>query len=147
MLKQTTTIMLPVFALLAACGPEAGEGNLPGNVQDDQPFAQIGEGEVIKLSGTEPFWGGDVDGEVFTYATPENIDGQEIAVTRFAGRGGLSFAGELDGASVDLAVTPGECSDGMSDAIYPLTATLQIGEDQRQGCAWSDAHPMIREAD
>ncbi len=145
-MKQFSVIFLPALALLAACAPETSDGNLPGNMQDEQPFAQIGEGEVIRLNGTGPFWGGEVSGSVFTYSTPDNIDGQAIAVTRFAGRGGLSFAGEVDGASVDLAVTPGECSDGMSDAIYPLTATLQIAGEQREGCGWSDAHPMIREA-
>ena len=41
----------------------------------------------------------------------------------------------------DLMITPGECSDGMSDRTYPYTATLLVGDEQRQGCAWTDSQP------
>jgi len=34
-------------------------------------------------------------------------------------------------------VTPGACSDGMSDRSYPYTVTLQVRGEQRQGCAWT----------
>lgn len=138
---MTRRLILAATFLLTACnsGPDA---DLPGNAQDDQPFAGIAESEVINLTGTEPFWGGTIARTSFTYSTPEDMDGQRVAVTRFAGRGGLSFSGELTGQPLDIAVTPGECSDGMSDRIYPFTVTLQIGDDQRNGCGWSDAHPF-----
>ena len=124
--------------LLASCGAEPA-GVLPGDSGDTRPYAGVSENEAIHLTGTEPFWGGDVVGGTFSYSTPENIDGTPIAVSRFAGRGGVSFSGELDGRSVDLAVTPGECSDGMSDRTYPFVATLKLGEETRNGCAWTDA--------
>ncbi len=132
--------MLAPCLVLFACSAEP-DGQLPGNIQDEQPFAGIAENEAISLAGTEPFWGGQISSGTFNYTTPENIDGKAVAVTRFAGRGGLSFSGEMAGKAVDIAITPAECSDGMSDAIYPFTVTLQIGDEQRNGCGWSDRHP------
>ncbi len=93
---------------------------------------------MVHYTGTEPFWGGEVRGNSLTYSTPENVDGALLTVKRFPGRGGLSFSGELEGESFDLMVTPGQCSDGMSDRTYPFVATLQVAEDTRYGCAWTD---------
>lgn len=129
---------------LAACDGSAPAGsettsNGIGDTEDNRPYAGIGEEEVLHFTGTEPFWGGEVSGGTLTYSTPENIDGTQIAVERFAGRNGLSFSGTLEGAQFVMAVTPGECSDGMSDRTYPFTVTLQVRGEQRQGCAWTDA--------
>ena len=83
--------------------------------------------------------GDSAGGGLALYATPENPDGSEFAVERFAGNNGLGISGRLDGAAFDLMITPGECSDGMSDRTYPYTATLLVGDEQRQGCAWTDS--------
>ena len=104
-----------------------------------EPFSEIGETETIWLNGTEPFWGGSVQGDRFIYTTAEAPDGTSIAVRRFAGNSGLGFAGTIGGTSVDLTVTQGECSDAMSDRIYPYHATLKFGDDLRNGCAWTDS--------
>lgn len=139
-------LLLPLLStpLLAGCSSEPN-ANLPGNLQDGQPFSAIAEDDAISLIGTEPFWGGSVSDGLFTYSTPDDIDGQRLAVTRFAGRGGLSFSGETGAGNpqaVDLAITPAPCSDGMSDRTYPFTVTLQWGDDLRIGCGWSDAQPF-----
>lgn len=115
---------------------------VPGDTDETAPYSEIAEDEVLHFTGTEPFWGGEVSGKTLTYTTPENQDGEVIAVERFAGRGGISFSGLLDGADFDMTVTPLECSDGMSDRTYPFTVTLEIGEDERNGCAWSERHPF-----
>ena len=124
--------------LLAACQSDQGEANIPGNAVDDQPYDGIAESETVHFTGTEPFWGGQVAGGSLTYTTPENIDGRTFAVERFAGRGGLSYSGTLEGRDFSLAVTPGECSDGMSDRAYPFTATLLVNGETHNGCAWTD---------
>lgn len=125
---------------LAACSSQP-DGQLPGNAQDEQPFSAIAPDEVIRLAGTEPFWGGEITGDVLRWSTPENIDGQAISVERFAGRGGLSFSGTLEGAAIDIVVTPAPCSDGMSDRTYPFAVTVQKGAEQLNGCGWSDRQP------
>ncbi|TIX49754.1 COG3650 family protein [Alteraurantiacibacter aquimixticola] len=144
-MKAPTTITITSFAaalLLTACSGSEPDAALPGNAQDDQPFAGIGPDEKVEMTGTEPFWNAEAVNGTLTYSTPEDMAGTTIAVTRFAGRGGLSFSGELDGKPLDVAVTPGTCSDGMSDRTYPLTVTLQLGDEQRNGCGWTDAQPF-----
>jgi uncharacterized membrane protein len=159
MTRSPTTLALFLGLALAGCQGEPGGDSAapgeaaeasgdavaapstsgPGDAEDRRPYAGIGEQEVLRFTGTEPFWGGQVTAGTLTYSTPENIDGTQIAVERFAGRNGLSFSGTLDGANFVMAVTPGECSDGMSDRTYPFTVTLQVGAEQRQGCAWTEA--------
>ncbi|ODU20709.1 MAG: hypothetical protein ABS87_09275 [Sphingomonas sp. SCN 67-18] len=129
--------------MLAACHAAAPEGAaVPGDRGDQHPFAGIAPGETVQFTGTEPFWGGAVTATQMTFRTPEKPNGQAVAVSRFAGRGGLSFSGTLDGAAFTLAITPGACSDGMSDRAYPLVATFQRGGETLNGCAWSAAHPF-----
>lgn len=121
--------------LLSACQQAEGE-NVPGSSDDNRPYSGIAEDAVLELTGTEPFWNATIDGQTMIWRTPEVADGTAVQVERFAGRGGVSFSGELGGAAMDITVTPGECSDGMSDRTYPFTATVQIGREQRNGCAW-----------
>jgi len=135
-------LLLAMALPLAACQDRADIGNVPGDDSDTQPFSRIGAEETVRLTGTEPFWGGEVTGSTLTYSTPENIEGTAIPVSRFAGRGGVSFSGELQGESLDLSVSEGDCSDGMSDRTYPFRATLRIGEDIRSGCAWTGSEPF-----
>ena len=136
--------LLFAFALpLAAChSGGAGNAKIPGDASSNEPYQGIAPDEVLRFSGTEPFWGGQVSASELTYTTPENPDGQKITVERFAGRGGIAFSGTLGSDALDLVVTEGQCSDGMSDRAYPFTVTLTIGKDQRSGCAWSQQHPF-----
>ena len=130
--------------LLAACqqgtGPDTASGNVPGT--SPQGFTAIAPEEIISFTGTEPFWGGTIVGGTLTYSTPENTEGTRIEVKRFAGQGGLSFSGMLEGQQFDLLITQGDCSDGMSDRSYPFVATLNLGKEVREGCAHTDKQPF-----
>ena len=134
--------IVPIVALLLASCGQGGSGNLPGDTADESAYAGIAEDAIINLTGTEPFWSGQIEGDTLVYRTPENMDGSRVAVSRFAGRGGLAFSGMLDGRGLDLAITPAECSDGMSARRYPFVATLQIGSEQREGCAWREGDDL-----
>jgi len=151
------SIVLPLVAacslLLGACqsgssssqdpAPQAEPATaVPGDASDTAPYSVIAEDEALRFLGTEPFWGGEVGGGMLTYETPDDQAGTTIPVERFAGRGGVSFSGTLDGAKLEMMVTALECSDGMSDRTYPFTVTLTIGDDLRHGCAWSERHPF-----
>jgi len=123
---------------LIACEGESGDAIS----RDTQPFSGIGEDEVIEVTGTEPFWGMTIDQAegAAAYSTPENIDGERFEIDRFAGNNGLGFTGTLAGGEgVTVTITPGECSDGMSDRTYPFTATAEVGERDLRGCAFTDA--------
>jgi uncharacterized membrane protein len=135
------TIAFCASAFIAGCADSPGDIS-----RDAEPFAGIAADETITALGTEPFWKLEISPEggryQAVYATPENIDGSAFTATRFAGNNGLGYSGELDGRAVNLALTPGECSDGMSDRVYPFTATLAVGEETLFGCAYTDAAPF-----
>lgn len=87
------------------------------------------------FTGTEPFWGGTVDGLTIHYQTPEDQAGKTIAATMTKEGATSRYSGELDGKPFILKLTPGTCSDGMSDTTYPLHAALAVRGEPRQGCA------------
>ena len=123
-------------------GPADAAGAAPGDDEDPAPYSGIGASETVRFLGNEPFWGGEASGDKLIYKTPENIDGTTIEIERFAGRNGLSLSGQMEDAPFDMAITPGECSDGMSDRTYPFTVTLQVSGEQRGGCAWTESKPF-----
>lgn len=132
-------ILLPLL-LLAACNPHGGarDATTPGDGGKARAFAGIAAGETLRFIGTEPFWGGSVTGTELTYTTPENQEGTQIEVRRFAGNNGLGFTGTLGGGPFDMAVAEAPCSDGMSDRTYPFTVTLNVGAETRSGCGWTE---------
>ncbi len=138
-------VSIPILALAGACQPVGTGGEAAGPAGNEEMagvYAGIGPEELLRFTGTEPFWGGDVSGGELTYTTPENPDGTIIRVERFAGNNGLGYSGDLAGREFDMAVTPGECSDAMSDRTYPFVVTLRIGGEVRNGCGWTDAMPF-----
>ncbi|MXO97258.1 hypothetical protein GRI34_12605 [Erythrobacter aquimaris] len=120
------------LAFLAGCGAGNSE------IEDAEAFSGIADDEIVSLAGTEPFWSVEIKGSQATLSSPENLEGTSFSVERFAGLNGISFSGRLDGASFDAMVTPGECSDGMSDRTYPYTVTISWGPDQLVGCGHTD---------
>lgn len=131
---------VPVALLLSACTEPTGE-----ITRDTEPFGAIDEAASVSLLGTEPFWSLDVEpaGEGYEarYSTPENIEGTAFTATRFAGNNGLGFSGMLDGEAVTASLTPGSCSDAMSDRTYPYIATVRIGERTLRGCGYTSDEP------
>lgn len=142
-LRMTSEDISLAFLAIAAMSLTSCSA-LPSNPREaaEERFSGIGSDETIKLVGTEPFWGGDISSGSFVYSTPENPDGVRIEVKKFAGLSGLGYSGFVDGKAIDLAITVGDCSDGMSDRRFPFTATLKIGEELRKGCAWTEHKPF-----
>ena len=144
MLRLSLPALLLALPLMACNSHGAGAGgkDVPGNSEDHAPYAGIAPGEELHFTGTEPFWGGVFADGTLTYTTPGEPLGAKVALSRFAGRNGIGLSGKLDGKTFDMTVTPGRCSDGMSDRVYPFTATLVLAGETRKGCAWSKAHPF-----
>jgi uncharacterized membrane protein len=130
--------LMPLVAVLAAaCSPAADSIDPEGKT-----FDGIAPDEAVTLIGTEPFWNLAITGEEGVWSTPENQPGTRIAVTRFAGNNGLGFSGTLDGKTLTATLTPGECSDGMSDRVFPYVATIALGEETLRGCGYTDRQPF-----
>lgn len=141
---RLTALLVVLPAALIACSEQPGEIK-----RDSEPFGDIDEAASISLLGTEPFWSLDIektsDGHEARYSTPENIDGTAFEVSRFAGNNGLGFSGTLASDAVQASITPGECSDAMSDRTYPYVATVLIGETTLRGCGYTSDEPFTGE--
>ncbi|WP_231471252.1 COG3650 family protein [Novosphingobium sp. CECT 9465] len=85
--------------------------------------------------GTEPFWSARIDSGTLAYATPDAPEPQPVPVKRREGEGKATFTATAEGKVLVLEIAPGTCSDGMSDAVYPMTAIRRLGEDVQRGCA------------
>ena len=107
----------------AACTPGAS-GPQPG-----APTAAI---ELpLRLVGTEPFWGGRIGADGITLSgadRPERRFGTPPVQSR---PDGLVY----EAPEVRIALTPGACSDGMSDRRYPYAAQVRLGGEVLRGCA------------
>lgn len=125
-------------ACISACTPSQTDGIDPKG----QTFDAVGPDERITMTGTEPFWSLAIDGGEGVWSTPDNAAGSRFAVTRFAGNNGLGFTGTLDGEAVTATLTPGDCSDGMSDRTFPFVATIALGKETLSGCGYTDSQPF-----
>lgn len=139
-LRTASLLVLSAIAL-AGCHARRGEGNggVPGDPESSEAFAGISADETLHVLGTEPFWSGKARGATLLYSTPATPEGTSIPIKRFGGRNGLGLSGTYEGKPFDMTVTPGTCSDGMSDRSFPFTVTLNLGETIREGCGWTDS--------
>lgn len=92
------------------------------------------------LRGTEPFWSfsqtatgyavystpGTGSVEERYYTTTEVLVGTDIIIT--------ATPQNLGDLSISAQVSPGTCSDGMSDIVYPYTVNLSYGLTPFTGC-------------
>ena len=127
--------------LAAACAP-TDDGIDPAG----KAFDAVVPEEVITLTGTEPFWSVRITGGAANYSNPEHPEGFDFAVARFAGNNGLGFTGTLFEEPVTITLTPGACTDGMSDRSYPYVATVALGEETLRGCGYTDRQPFTGDA-
>ncbi len=132
-----------LWAVLASAACTSGNDTIDPK---GETFSAVAPDETITLTGTEPFWGMTIADGAANYANPDHPEGYDFAVTRFAGNNGLGFSGTLDGAAVTIALTPGQCSDGMSDRTYPFVATIAMGEETLRGCGYTSSQPFTGEA-
>ncbi|MHA6346273.1 SH3 domain-containing protein [Roseivivax sp. CAU 1761] len=102
--------------------------------------AGLPEAAAFRCFGTEPFWAFEaVPGGISTFRTPEEaapfVTGPLRAAEGMIGRHGLSGGGR--GRAAALWIEGAECSDGMSDQLFGLTAALILsGQEPRvlAGC-------------
>lgn len=137
------SLPIPVLVLavtLAACsdpaptGPEAPAAPAPtvlGDVDLNQPLRAV---------GTEPFWAVDITSQDLAYTA---VDAVEVRASNpgptVQGTTAVYAAAAPDGSTLVVTLIATECSDGMSDRVYPLTARVELGAQTLNGCAASVA--------
>jgi uncharacterized membrane protein len=138
---------------LVACETPAGPAETGAPVGGDAPAAadsdpapattMLGDvdlGGDISVLGTEPFWAVGFEGEVMSYS---GLDRPEQTAPRpepvVAGSTATWTTTTEAGNPLVVILTEAECSDGMSDRTYPLTAEVVISGEALNGCAGSTA--------
>lgn len=136
---------LPLLFLLAACQPQAPDGP-PVPPPSDAPPPAAGVpaaprvsdfGQPLRALGTEPFWAVDiVDGTRLTLKRPDQPDTifEAPGATIIPGRA-VWMARAADARTMTLTLFVSDCSDGMSDRRYPMTAEVELSGETLRGCA------------
>lgn len=123
---------------LAACAPEApggGEASAPADAPAPAPDPAAAFRVDFRLSGTEPFWGADIIGTEIHITRPDQPEVTAINAGLAMVQGRAIWTAQAGQALVMATLTPGECSDGMSDRKWPYSAELKIGDEVLKGCA------------
>lgn len=111
----------------------------PKSAPQPQAAATLGGvdlGKPVRALGTEPFWGVEITPDALIYTRVDQPT--QRAPNRGATVQGTvaTFASSTDlNQALNVVLIATECSDGMSDRTYPLTAQVEIGDDTLTGCA------------
>ena len=152
-MRLSAAAVLTLFFAVAACSPSA---ETPPEAAPTAPADPIMLGGVdlnqpLRALGTEPFWGVAITPEALVYSgvdRPEQrasnpgpeVQGTTAVYTATLDQGSGSSSAERDSPSIMVVtIIATECSDGMSDRVYPLTARVELGEETLNGCAQSAA--------
>lgn len=140
---------LPLIAaalLLGACQPQAPDGSPaqpPADAPAPAPTTPATAPELpdafkgdLDVLGTEPFWGLQIRETQISFSTPEPSDSAAGPNKGGVMQGDTAvWESVLGDKPLKVALTQGECSDGMSDLKYPLTAEVTVGDKTYKGCA------------
>ena len=136
-MRAFTLTTLAALAALAACSPPAEAPKEPDPVPQAPPvLAGVDLTRPLRALGTEPFWAVELTGSELVYS---GVDRPEQRAPQgqptMQGTMAIWEATTAAGNPLKVTLTATDCSDGMSSRTYPLTATVQIGEETLMGCA------------
>ncbi len=128
--------------LLTACQPQAPDGT-PAPPPADAPAATLAAAPVamdlskpITARGTEPFWTLVIDGTSFKLTRLGQPDILAEAPGAAVADGRVTWiAKTARGEQLTVTLYASDCSDGMSDLKYPLTAEVALLNEALRGCA------------
>ena len=132
--------MLALVATLAAALAACGQGPMGASEEAAAPAdAPVSAGPDyagdFDAVGTEPFWTVKIraDGLALTRPDHPEITNPNPGV-RPEGEQGV-WESTSDGGRLRVRLTPGACSDGMSDRAYGYFAQVSIDGEALKGCA------------
>lgn len=135
-------VILLTLPLLMAC---SGQTSAPAPAEDIEAAEPVMLGGIdlnqpLRAIGTEPFWAVEMTPATLTYS---GVDRPEQAFPNpgpdVQGTTAVYAVAVAGGSSMTITLMTTECSDGMSDRLYPLTATVEMGDETLNGCAQSVA--------
>jgi len=138
-LLSAAALSLTLSLALAACSQPAEKAPAPAKVEP-RALAGVDLDQPVRVLGTEPFWAVEIKPDGLTYSGVDRAE-QKAANPGPSLQGTVASWTAKTEAGTDLTVTltATDCSDGMSDRIYPLTAKVEIGDETLTGCAAATA--------
>lgn len=141
--------MRPAFTILAvlalAACTRAEEPDQPDAPPEPPPvLGGVDLAQPVRALGTEPFWSVELAGTEMVY-TPLDPQARAHAPQPNPVVQGTTATYETetaDGTALRVILVATECSDGMSDRTFPLTAMVKLGDLDLTGCAASAAAVM-----
>ena len=130
---------LTALALVALAGcsqePEAPAATAPAP-RSAPVLAGVDLTRPLRVGGNEPFWAIEMTGSEMIYSGVDRPE-QRAPQGQPATQGTMAVWETTTGAGNPLKVTltATDCSDGMSDRTYPLTAMVEINGEILMGCA------------
>ena len=127
---------LVALVSVAACSDATVETPAPAQPAEPAVLGGVDLNRPLRALGTEPFWGVDItpDGLVYTAVDSPEIRAANPGPT-VQGTTAVYASATEDGTALVVTLIATECSDGMSDRTYPLTARVELGGQTLNGCA------------
>ncbi|WGM48951.1 hypothetical protein KOAAANKH_03866 [Brevundimonas sp. NIBR10] len=130
---------IAVLALAACSEPASQPTSAPAPAPAAATLAGVDLNQPVRALGTEPFWGVEITASAITYTSIEGPpqtgtnSGPTLQGTT------ATYASTIGDQPIEITLIATECSDGMSDRTYPLTAMVKLGGETLNGCAASKA--------
>lgn len=138
-MRFATLAALAPFALMA-CSEPAAPPTEPPAPPPSVTLGGVDLSQPLRAIGTEPFWGVGITPTELRY---EGLDRPlQVAANPgpvIAGTTAVFTAMTDQNNALVVTLIDTDCSDGMSDRLYPLTAKVEIGGETLSGCAISQA--------
>ena len=130
----------PLTLLAAACSQGTTEqAPPPADAPAPTTLGGVDLSQPLRALGTEPFWSVEITKDAMVY-TGVDRDEQRAGNPQPVVQGTTAvYTAADDGTAMVVTLIATECSDGMSDRLYPLTAKVELGEVSLTGCAASQA--------
>ena len=90
---------------------------------------------TVKANGTEPFWHLEIDGGQGSFSRPDHEEAMGAVKDLSTGDGTLRYEIDTLAGRIQATVSPGACSDGMSDTTYGWNAEVVTAGETLKGCA------------
>jgi len=131
-----------LVAGLALAGGAEPAPDLTAPVPPPEPttLGGVDLSQPLRAIGTEPFWSVEITPDALAYSA---VDSSGMRADNpgptIQGTTAVYAAAGSDGTALVVTLIATECSDGMSDRVYPLTARVEVGPQTLNGCAASVA--------
>ena len=140
MVRLPALVASAALLALTACSEPAVESAAPAPAPAPTILGGVDLGQPLRAIGTEPFWSVEITPETLAYSA---VDSSGLRADNpgptLQGTTAVYAAAAGDGTTLVVTLIATECSDGMSDRTYPLTARVEVGRQTLNGCAASVA--------